>query len=349
MRRSAAIGCAVSAGLLAVMTLLSLGAGAVPVSPANAAGIVLAAVGVPQAVTWEPQQAGILLGIRLPRTVLGAGAGATLAMAGAVLQGVFRNPLADPALIGVSSGAALMAAAALTFGEPLLAAAPAGVRAVGLALAAFAGGLAATAVVLRVARAAGHTAVASMLLAGIAVNALAAALTGFLLFIASDAQLRSITFWTLGSLGGATWTALGGALPILAVALLGLPRLARGLNLFLLGEAEAGHLGVDVEGLKRRAVTLAALGVGAAVAVTGVIGFVGLVVPHLWRLLLGPDHRALLPGSACLGGALLLAADVVARTVAAPAELPIGVVTALAGGPFLLWLLAREPAVRELG
>jgi iron complex transport system permease protein len=180
------------------------------------------------------------------------------------------------------------------------------------------------------------------LLSGIAVNSLAGAATGLLLFVASDAQLRAVTFWNLGSLGGATWPAVTASAPFLLAALLMAPRLARGINLFLLGEAEAGHLGVDVERLKRRGITLSALAVGAAVAVTGVIGFVGLVVPHLVRLVGGPDNRGVVPGSALLGGALLLLADVFARTVAAPAEVPIGVVTALIGAPFLLWLLRRR-------
>jgi iron complex transport system permease protein len=215
-------------------------------------------------------------------------------------------------------------------------------QAAALPLAAFAGGLAATWLVYRLATRDGRTAVATLLLAGVALGAVAGAGTGLLLFLADDAQLRSVTFWSLGSLGGATWTALAGVAPLLLLALLVALALARPLNALLLGEAEAFHLGVRVERAKRMAVGVAALGVGAAVAVSGVIGFVGLVVPHLGRLALGPDHRRLLPASALLGAALLLLADLAARTVAAPAELPIGILTALVGAPFFLWLLLRE-------
>jgi len=184
--------------------------------------------------------------------------------------------------------------------------------------------------------------VATMLLAGIAINALAGAGTGLMIFLADDQQLRDVTFWTLGSLGGATWTVVGAVLPFLLIALVATPYLARALNAMLLGEAEARHLGVNTQRVKRLVIVLAALAVGAAVAVSGVIGFIGLVVPHLLRLAAGPDHRLLLPGSALLGGALLVLADLLARTVVAPAELPLGILTALVGGPFFLWLLLQR-------
>jgi len=181
-----------------------------------------------------------------------------------------------------------------------------------------------------------------MLLAGIAVNALAGAGTGFLTFMATDAQLRNITFWSLGSLGGTTWTAVSAVAPCMLTGLLLLPWLARSLNVFLLGEAEAGHLGIQIERLKRRVIVLVALAVGAAVSTAGIIGFIGLVVPHVVRLLLGPDHRYVLPGSALLGASLLIGADLVARTVVAPAELPLGIVTVVLGAPCFLWLLLRQ-------
>ncbi len=184
--------------------------------------------------------------------------------------------------------------------------------------------------------------VATMLLAGIAVNALAGAGTGFLTFMATDAQLRNITFWSLGSLGGTTWTAVSAVAPCMLTGLLLLPWLARSLNVFLLGEAEAGHLGIQIERLKRRVIVLVALAVGAAVSTAGIIGFIGLVVPHVVRLLLGPDHRYVLPGSALLGASLLIGADLVARTVVAPAELPLGIVTVVLGAPCFLWLLLRQ-------
>jgi iron complex transport system permease protein len=196
-----------------------------------------------------------------------------------------------------------------------------------------------TLLVARLARIRGVTTVTTMLLAGIAINALAQAAMGFLIFMANDAQLRTITFWNLGGLGGATWPMVGAAAPFVSLALIFLPRLARGMNALSLGENAAGHLGVRVERLKRTAVFFSALAVGAAVATAGLIVFVGLVVPHLWRLAIGPDHRALFPGSALLGGALVIGADLLARIVVAPAELPVGIVTAAIGAPFFIWLL----------
>jgi iron complex transport system permease protein len=306
------------------------------------AGILLTRLGFGGEASWSPAQESVLLAIRLPRTILAALAGGGVAVAGALLQGLFRNPLADPGLIGVSGGAALAAAAVVVLGGTALTAAPAALAVLALPLAAFGGGLATAAAAHRAASRDGETRVAGLLLAGIALNALAGSATGLLLFVASDAQLRAITFWSLGSLAGATWPALAGAAPLLVLALALAPRLARSLDLLQLGEAEAGHLGLDVERLKRRVIALAALAVGAAVALTGIIGFVGLVVPHLVRLIGGPDHRLVVPGSVLLGAALLLFADVVARSVAAPAEVPIGIVTALFGAPFLLWLLRRR-------
>jgi iron complex transport system permease protein len=178
-----------------------------------------------------------------------------------------------------------------------------------------------------------------MLLAGIAVNAIAFALIGVLIYASDDRQLRDITFWTMGSLGGARWVSVFVLAPLALVPLLLGRRLARALNALMLGEREAGHLGIDVERVKRLATIGVAVAVGGAVAVSGIIGFVGLVVPHLVRLMAGPDHRMLLPASALLGGALMLAADLAARTAVAPAELPVGLVTSLIGAPFFIWLL----------
>ena len=336
-RRLVLGGLAVALGLV---TVVAAGIGSVRIAPAQALSVLLDAVGLPAVAAYEPQQALILLNLRLPRVVLGLLVGGALATSGALMQGLFRNPLADPGLVGVSAGAALAAVAVIVLGGAL--ALPAGLATHTLALAAFGGGLATTVLVYRVATHAGRTLVATMLLAGVAVSALAGAGVGLFIFLANDAQLRTITFWTLGSLGGATWETVAGAAPFLLVPIVLAPVFARGLNAMLLGEAEAFHVGVRVERLKRAAIGLATLGVGASVAVSGAIGFVGLVVPHLVRLALGPDHRALLPGSALLGALLLILADLFARTVAAPAELPIGIVTALAGAPFFLALLLRE-------
>lgn len=328
--------------LLAAVFFLSIGRGAVAISPAQCAAILARRIGLSLPYKFTAEQEATLLSIRLPRVLLGALVGAGLAAAGAALQGLFRNPLADPALVGVSSGAALAATFWIIIGDLIAFALPPAASLFALPFAAFAGGLVTTLLVYRLASVAGQTVVATMLLAGIAINALAQAASGLLTFFATDTQIRSITFWRLGSLGGATWPAVVACAPFIIVPLAVFARLARPLNLLLLGDAEAGHLGVEVERVKRQTIILTALAVGAAVAFTGLIAFVGLVVPHLLRLLAGPDHRRLLPGSMLAGAGLLLAADLFARTAVAPAELPIGVLTALVGAPFFLWLLLRD-------
>ncbi len=280
--------------------------------------------------------------IRLPRIVLGALIGAVLGMSGAAMQGLFRNPLADPGIIGVSAGAALAAVTVIVLGDRFFAWLPAVMVPLLLPAAAFVGALGAMLTIYFLCLHEGRVVVATMLLAGVAVAALAMALTGFLVFLATDDQIRDVTFWSLGSLGGATWGKVGLALPCAALALGLLPVWSRSLNALLLGEAEARHLGFDVDRAKWSVILLTAVGVGAAVAMSGVIGFVGLVVPHVVRLVAGPDHRLLLPGAALLGASLLVGADVIARTVAAPAELPIGILTAILGAPFFLWLLLRN-------
>jgi iron complex transport system permease protein len=287
----------------------------------------------------------VLSAIRLPRIVLAMMVGAMLASAGTIMQGVFRNPLADPALVGVSSGAALAAAVTIVAGDKFMAATVASVPFEILPLAAFLGALATTSALYRIATHQGRTSIAIFLLGGLAIAALANAATGVLVFLADDRQLRDITFWMLGSLGGATWAKVLAVLPFLALMLLALPWIARGLDLLVLGEAEAFHMGVAVERLKTLCVILIALAIGAAVCVSGIVGFVGIVVPHLLRLVIGPGHRLLLPASAMLGALILLCADTAARMVAAPAELPIGIVTAAIGAPFFIFLLMRQRAL----
>ncbi|MFP4228585.1 MAG: FecCD family ABC transporter permease, partial [Salinivenus sp.] len=329
----------VLAGLVALLTgavTTGLAVGAVAISPGQVGAILADQVGLSLPQAYETRQALVLTDIRLPRVLLGVGVGGGLAVSGTIMQGLFRNPLADPSLIGVSSGAALAAVVTIVLGNSLFGAWADTLGPVLLPTAAFVGGVAATVLVYRLGTRNGQTSVATMLLAGIAINALAGAGTGLMTFIADDDQLRDLTFWTLGSLGGATWTQLAVVGPCLLGGMVAAPFLARPLNALLLGEGEAYHLGIDTERVKKLVVTLAALVVGAAVAVSGVIGFVGLVVPHLLRLAVGPDHRVLIPGSALLGGALLLGADILARTIVAPAELPIGIVTALVGAPFFL-------------
>jgi iron complex transport system permease protein len=284
----------------------------------------------------------VLWSIRLPRIALAVIIGGLLAASGAVMQGLFRNPLADPALVGVSSGAGLAAASTIVVGDHYLAAAGVALPIEALPVAAFGGALIATLVLYRIATREGRTSIAMFLLGGLAIAALANAGLGLLVFLADDRQLRDINFWMLGSLSGATWPKVGAIAPFLAGAALALPLVARGLDLLVLGETEAFHAGIEVERLKRVCVVLVAAATGAAVSVAGVIGFVGIVVPHLLRLLIGPSHHLLLPAAVLLGAVLLVVADTFARTLAAPAELPIGIVTAVIGAPFFLYLLLRQ-------
>lgn len=293
----------------------------------------------------EPQQEAVLMAIRLPRVLLGVLIGAVLGISGAAMQGLFRNPLADPGLIGISSGASLFAVVTIVLQVKLAQWLPIQPGLYMLSLAAFSGAALTTLLVYHLSRQHGKAVVATMLLAGIAVNALSGALTGLMTYLANDAQLRSITFWGLGSLGGASWEMLRVIAPILLLPLLLMPRLGKSLNAFALGESQAGHLGIDARRLKRQVILLATLGVGVSVAVAGVIGFVGLVIPHLIRLVAGADHRLVIPGSALLGAILLTGADLVARTIVAPAELPIGIITALLGTPLFLYMLVKNRTV----
>ena len=284
----------------------------------------------------------ILWDIRMPRMILGIMVGASLASAGASMQGLFRNPLADPGIVGVSAGAALFAIIAIILGDTLLSPLQSLLGIYMLPLFAFFGGVFNTLLLYIIATRRGQTSVATMLLAGIAIGALMGAVSGYLIFISNDQQLRDLTFWSMGSLAGANWLKIQAILPFVFLALAVLPFTAHGLNALMLGDHQARHMGVPIQKLKRLTIASIALAVGASVAVTGGIGFIGLVVPHLLRLLIGPDHRYLLPASALLGAVLLLLADMVARTVAAPASLPIGIVMSAIGGPFFLFLLLRS-------
>ncbi|MFN8532625.1 MAG: iron ABC transporter permease [Dehalococcoidia bacterium] len=321
--------------LLLVALFLGAGIGPVAIPPDVAGRLLLRGAGLSVDAGATAQQETVFLVVRLPRVLLAALAGAGMATAGALLQGIFRNPLADPGLIGVSSGAALGAVATIVVGI-----APLGP--VTLPVAAFLGGLSAALFVYRFSQQDGRTDVTTMLLVGIATTAAIGAVIGLFTFRANDPQLRSIVFWTLGGLNGALWRTVMVAAPFVLAAVLLAPRLARPLNLFALGESEARQSGVETEWVKRLAIGLAALATGASVAVAGPIGFVGLIVPHLVRLAGGPDHRLVLPGAALGGAALLVMADLVARTVVAPAEAPVGIITALAGAPFFFWLVLRS-------
>ena len=307
-------------GLLAVgAAVLGLLSGTVELG----VGDVLVALGLDHSGTLDATTRAVILDLRLPRIALALLVGATLASSGTAMQGLFRNPLADPGLVGVSSGAALAAVATIV-AAPYVHLSP-GLTPFATPMAAFAGGMTAAALARRLAASDGYTQSATLLLAGLALNA----------------ALREAMFWLFGSLSKSGWNEIAVVGPVLIGALILIPRDARALNALLLGESEAMHLGVDVERLKRRLILLIVLSVAASVALTGVIGFVGLVVPHLLRLVLGPDHVRLLPASALGGAALLALADWGARTIVSPAELPIGILTALIGGPFFLGLLIR--------
>ncbi|MGK5632555.1 FecCD family ABC transporter permease, partial [Streptomyces sp. URMC 123] len=327
---------AVSTGLvvaLVLVCLLSAGTGAYHIGLGDVVGSLLHRAGlggdaldrVGESVLWN---------VRLPRVVLALLVGASLGCAGALMQGVFGNPLAEPGVIGISAGAAVGAVGAIALGLRFLGnwTVPA---------CAFAVGLLTVLIVYALSRSGGRAEVVTLILTGIAVNAFAGALIGLFIFFADTAQITQITFWQLGSLAQATWPKVLAVLPCAVVGLALAPGCARSLDLLALGERPARHLGVAVERLRMTVMLLVALLTAAAVAVAGIVTFVGLLVPHLLRMAVGPGHRFLVPGSA-LGGALVLAAaDLAARTVARPAELPLGVLTALFGSPFFFWLLRR--------
>ncbi len=294
--------------------------------------------GIDGSADWVVQE------LRLPRAILAALVGAGLAVAGAVTQGVFRNPLADPGLIGVASGAALAAVAVivLSASASVLSGWKALTGPFALPMAAFLGGLLVTLVIYRLGTVGGQTQVAVLLLAGVAINVLAGAATGVLTYLADDQQLRDMTFWSMGSLAHGRWPEITALCVFIIPSMILMLRSARLLNALLMGEQVAAHLGFDVQSSKRWLLIGAALIVGSSVAVTGMIGFIGLVVPHLLRLVVGADHRQLLPLSALAGASLLLVADTLARTVIAPADLPVGLVMALIGGPVFLTLLLQQ-------
>jgi iron complex transport system permease protein len=290
----------------------------------------------------------ILWSIRLPRIAMAMLVGGMLAAAGAIMQGLFRNPLADPSLVGVSSGAGLAAAATIVIGDRYRSAIAGQMPIEALPLAAFVGALIATYALFRLATRDGRTSIAIFLLGGIAIAALANAGIGLLVFTADDQQLRDVTFWLLGSLAGATWAKAAVIAPALVIVICIIGFVARGLDLLVLGEAEAFHAGISVQRLKIVSILVVAAATGAAVSVSGIIGFIGIVVPHLLRLVVGPGHRLLLPGSILLGAALLVIADTAARTVVAPAEIPIGIITAAVGAPFFLVMLLRQRSIATL-
>ncbi|WP_424691599.1 FecCD family ABC transporter permease [Erwinia sp.] len=280
--------------------------------------------------------------IRLPRVLLAVLVGSALALSGGVMQGLFRNPLADPGLLGISSGAALMVAISVVIPLSL----PAMLALWWPMLAAFIGSLAVTAVIFSLSRY-GSSTLSRLLLVGIAINAVCGAAVGVLSWISNDQQLRQLSLWGMGSLGQAQWSTVIVSAAIVLPVMVATQWQARRLNLLQLGDEEAHYLGVDVKRTQRILLVLSALMVAAAVAVSGVIGFVGLVVPHLMRMCIGSDHRWLLPGAGLAGAILMLIADTLARTVVAPAEMPVGLLTSLLGAPWFLWLILRRQEGRH--
>jgi iron complex transport system permease protein len=330
----AGLAMALAAACVAACTI-----GALDITVSHVIAALLARAGLHPPVAVAPFEDAALFGIRLPRVALGIGIGAILGVSGAALQALFRNPLADPGLIGVSGGAACGALGWIILGSAM----PAWMHfAFAMPLAAFAAGLVATVGVYVIGRAQSRTDIATLLLAGLAINALTTAIVGYLTYLGTDAQLRALTFWLLGGLGGATWDQIWPVLLLIGASGAGFAFLSRGYDLLALGESAAAHLGLRVESVRRLTILCTALGVGASVALTGIIGFVGLAAPHLVRLMGGPSHRFVLPASALMGALLVVLADLLARIAVSPAELPVGVVTSALGAPFFIWLLRRR-------
>lgn len=320
--------------LLLVVTLVSASIGQFQIPLPDVVGGLARSLGWAEPDPTKTLGDATLWNIRVPRILLGLLVGAALGVSGAIMQSVFGNPLAEPGVIGVSAGAAVGACLAIVFKLNLL-------GAFTVPSFAFVGALATTALVYVFSRVRGRAEVLSMILTGIAVTAVANALIALMVFMADETSRDQIVFWQMGSLNGATWAAVATSAPILALGLVGSLAIARQLNLLALGEKAAQHSGVNVERLRLIAIASTALLTGAAVAYAGIIAFVGLIIPHLLRMVVGPSNRVLLPASA-LGGALLIAcSDLAARTLIPFADLPIGIFTALVGGPTFFFLLRR--------
>lgn len=284
----------------------------------------------------------VMMDLRLPRISMAILIGSALAVSGTCLQGMFKNPLATPDLIGITSGASLFAAITIVLGSAIKPYLPEVVQFSLLSIMAFVGALLTMILVYRISTSNGKTNVIVMLLSGVAITALGFAITGFLIYISKEEQLRDLTFWNLGSLAGATWTKNAILLVIIAISYLFLINKGKALNAMMLGERDAQHLGIPVERIKKQIVLLTALMVGTSVAFAGTIGFVGLIVPYILRLIFKSNYHIILPMSAVLGSVLLLTADTISRTIAAPSEVPIGILTAFMGAPIFIVILIRN-------
>jgi iron complex transport system permease protein len=333
---------------LLVVFLFSLSIGQMFIPVNEIAVIFLKKFGLFSSVETDTVHETVLWSIRLPRLVMTTLIGVALGLSGAALQGLFRNPLVEPGLIGVSSGSALAVVAVIVFGASLGLERTSFGMSVLMPFFAFGGGLLATFLVLQIGKFMGPSTVAMLILAGVAVNALCGALMGVMIFYADENQLHMFTFWTLGDLSGANWSSLMIATPLLMIGCFFLLRYTNALNAIAIGESEAFHMGVDVDRVKKGVIFFAALAVGTSVSLAGAISFVGLVVPHLLRVTFHSDNRLVMPGSAIGGPLLLILSDMVARVVVSPAELPIGVMTALVGAPFFIFLLIRSRRKNEI-
>ena len=280
--------------------------------------------------------------IRLPRIFLGILVGIALGTSGAILQGLFRNPLVDPGFIGVSSGAALAAMLVIMFSASFTHMISPELLMYVMPICAMIGAIVTTILVFKISVIENKTNVMMMLLSGIAINALVGSVIGLLVFSSDDQQLRSFTFWTLGGLDRASWEVVGIASLFILLPLFSIYFLGNSLGIFMLGDSESSYLGLDIESLKRKIILFSALMVGVSVAFCGMIGFVGLVTPHLVRLFIGPSHKFLIFGSALLGAVILLSSDLLSRTIVAPAQLPIGIITSSLGSPFFIYLLINQ-------
>ena len=334
--------------LLVVTMLFSLTIGAVSIPVQDVVIILLQKLGLFTDVHVDSMHEIVLTSIRFPRIFMTLLIGAALGVGGASLQGLFRNPLVEPSLIGVSGGSAAGVVLVIVFGGSLALPTEGFLYNSIIPVTAFAGGLLATFLVLKLSNQAGKTNITVLVLVGVAINALAGAIIGLAVFYADENQLRTFTFWTLGDLGGATAGKLIIAAPLLIVSIGALLFYSNTLNAVALGEAEAYHMGVNMERTKRSIIFFSALAVGVSVSLAGMIGFVGLVIPHLIRVLFHSDNKLVLPASVIGGAWLLIVADIVARTVVSPAELPIGVMTALIGSPFFIMLLMKAKLKNEL-
>ena len=319
---------------LGAVALVAAGIGAYHIPPLEVAGSVFRGLGLDWGEAADPLADEVLWNVRFPRVVLAMIIGSSLALAGAMMQGIFGNPLAEPGVIGVSSGATVGAVLIIALGASAL-----GYWTV--IVASFLSGMVTTVLVYVLSRSGGRTEVVTLLLTGIAVNAVAGALIGAATYFSEDAELRSITNWQMGSLAAATWSKVAAALPLAVAGIIAAPFFTRRLDLLSLGESPARHLGVDVERMRQALIVVIAMLTSSAVAFAGIISFVGLVVPHLARRLVGGAHRAVIPVSALLGASLLICADIISRTLLAPQEIPIGIITALVGAPLLLILVRR--------